>query len=190
MTPGSGITRRELVKRAGIGASGFVLSGVAAQPIWARARSIDASNTIKIGFVSPLTGPAAGFGEGDPYILGLARKALAKGMTIGGTHYTFEIVGKDSQSSPARCAQVANELIHSDSVDILLATSTPESSTRRRTPPRPPACPASRPSSRGRRGTSAAAPSPGQASPFSYTYHFCFGDGRVRLRLHPPRGRR
>ena len=88
---GSGITRRELVKRAGVGAGGLLLSGAAAQPIWARPRSyeaLDASSTITIGFVSPLTGPAAGFGEGDPYILGLARKALANGLTIGGKHYS------------------------------------------------------------------------------------------------------
>jgi branched-chain amino acid transport system substrate-binding protein len=175
---GSGITRRELVKRAGVGAGGLLLSGAAAQPIWARPRSyeaLDASSTITIGFVSPLTGPAAGFGEGDPYILGLARKALANGLTIGGKHYSVKVVNKDSQSSPARCAQVANELIHSDGVDILLATSTPESVN--------PASDAAE---------AAAVPSistvvpweawyfgrgakPGKALPFRYTYHFSFG---------------
>src|SRR5579885_2122223 len=92
-------SRREFVKRAGVGAGGLVISGVAAEPVWARARSYDASNTIKIGFVSPRTGPAAGFGEPDPYVLGLARKAFAKGITVAGTHYAVQIIDKDGQST-------------------------------------------------------------------------------------------
>ena len=35
----SGISRRELIVRAGVGAGGLLLSGVAAEPVWARARS-------------------------------------------------------------------------------------------------------------------------------------------------------
>jgi branched-chain amino acid transport system substrate-binding protein len=120
------ISRRELLKRGAIGAGGLVVSGAFAEPIWARPLTHDAGNTITLGFVSPLTGPAGGFGEGDPYILGLARKGFAKGLSVGGTHYSVKIVGKDSQSSPATAAQVANSLIHSDNVDLMLATSTPE----------------------------------------------------------------
>jgi branched-chain amino acid transport system substrate-binding protein len=129
MSDGKGISRRELVKRAGVGAGGLVLSGVASQPVWARPRSeerFDAATTITIGFVSPLTGPAAGFGEPDPYVLGLARKAFAKGVTVAGTHYGVKIVNKDSQSAPAQAAKVAGELIHGSNVDLMLATSTPE----------------------------------------------------------------
>lgn len=171
------LTRRELVKRAGVGVGGLVLTGAAAQPVWARPRSFSADETLKIGFVSPITGPAAGFGEGDAYVLGLARKATAKGITVGGKHYKVEIVGKDSQSSPARCAQVANELIRSDKVDILLATSTPESVN--------PASDAAE--AAGVPGISTVVPweawyfgrgaKPGKDSPFRYTYHFCFGVG-------------
>src|SRR5690348_6583435 len=106
------LSRRELLKRAGVGAAGVVGARALAEPIWARPRVADAGNTIKLGFVSPLTGPAAGFGEGDPYIISLAKKGFAKGLTVGGTHYTVQIVDKDSQSSPATAAQVANELVH------------------------------------------------------------------------------
>ena len=91
------ISRKELIKRAGVGAGGLVVSGTLAEPIWARPRVHDASNTLKIGYVSPLTGPAAGFGEGDPYILGLARKALAKGLTIHGQQYSVQIVSKTTR---------------------------------------------------------------------------------------------
>ena len=74
----AGISRRELVKRAGVGAGGLLLSGAAAAPAWARPKAHDASSTIKIGFVSPRTGPASGFGEPDGYVLSLARKGFAK----------------------------------------------------------------------------------------------------------------
>ena len=120
------ISRRELLKRAGVGAGGLVVAGTFAEPIWAQAKTWDASNTITLGFVSPVTGPAAGFGEGDPYIIGLARKAFAKGLTVHGTKYSVKIIEKDSQSSPATAAQVANSLIHSDNIDLMLTTSTPE----------------------------------------------------------------
>jgi branched-chain amino acid transport system substrate-binding protein len=120
------ISRRELLKRAGVGAGGLVVAGVFADPIWARPRSFDAGSTIKIGFVSPLSGPLGGFGEGDPYIIGLAKKGFAKGLTVGGTHHQVQIIGKDSQSSPATAAQVAGQLIHNDGIDLMLTTSTPE----------------------------------------------------------------
>ena len=94
------LTRRGLLKRAGAGVAGVAFSGVLAEPVWARARTLDASNTIKLGFVSPLTGPLAGFGEGDPYIIGLAKHAWRNGMTIGGQHYSVQIINKDTQSAP------------------------------------------------------------------------------------------
>jgi branched-chain amino acid transport system substrate-binding protein len=79
-----------------------------------------------IGFVSPQTGPAAGFGEPDPYIIGLVQAKLDQGFSAGGKAYAVKIVTKDSKSDPATAAQVANDLINSDKVDMILATSTPE----------------------------------------------------------------
>src|SRR5437763_4008315 len=128
MAEDSSLTRRELVKRAGVGAGGVVLGGVAASPAWARPRNEAAAyaDTITIGFVSPLTGPAAGFGEPDPYVVSLARKAFAKGLTVRGTKYAVQIVTKDSQAAPAQAAKVAGDLINGSKVDLMLATSTPE----------------------------------------------------------------
>ncbi len=80
----------------------------------------------KIGFVSPQTGPAAGFGEPDPYIIGLVQDKLNQGFQAGGKNYAITIVQKDGQSDPAKAAQVANDLITTDKVDLILATSTPE----------------------------------------------------------------
>src|SRR5579883_3066983 len=80
------ISRRGALKAAGLGAlalaGGSVLEGI--RPAQAGTR-LRASGSLKIGFVSPRTGPAAGFGEPDGYVLGLARKAFERGLTIGGT---------------------------------------------------------------------------------------------------------
>jgi branched-chain amino acid transport system substrate-binding protein len=120
------VTRRELLKRGGVAAGGLAVSGSLAGPAWARGRAAEASTTIKIGFVSPITGATSGFGEPDPYVLSLARKAFAKGLKIGGKTYTVQIVNRDSQSAPSHAAQVANDLIHGQNVDLMLSTSTPE----------------------------------------------------------------
>src|SRR5665647_131562 len=101
-----GISRRDLLKRAGVGVGGLVVSGTLAETLWARPLSHDASNTIKIGFVSPITGATAGFGEPDAYVISLARKAFAKGLKIGGKQYSVQIVNRDSQSAPSHAAQV------------------------------------------------------------------------------------
>src|SRR5579859_5693054 len=100
-----GLSRKELLKRAGVGAGGLIVSGALAEPVWARPRGaeeLDAASTITLGFVSPITGATAGFGEPDPYVISLARKALAKGLTIGGKHYSVKVISKDSQSAPAQ----------------------------------------------------------------------------------------
>jgi branched-chain amino acid transport system substrate-binding protein len=171
------LSRRQLGTRAGAIAGGLALAGTAASPAWARTsrRNRHDANTIKIGFVSPRTGPAAGFGEPDPYVLNLARKAFAPGIKVGGKTYSVQIIDKDGQSNPARGAQVANDLIHSSGVDMMLATSTPETVN-----------PVSDASEAARvpcvstvvpweawyfgRGAK-----PGKPSPFKYTFHFCFG---------------
>lgn len=168
------ISRREVLVRAGQGLGGVMLAG----PFLAACGSssgASAAGTIKIGFVSPITGPAAGFGEPDGYVLGLARKAFASGLDIGGKHYNVEIVDKDGQSDPQRGAQVANDLINGSKVDLMLATSTPETVN--------PVSDASE--AAGIPCVSTVVPweawyfgrgaKPGQPSPFTYTYHFCFG---------------
>ena len=42
-----------------------------------------ARKPVKIGFVSPQTGPLAAFGEADRFVLADANKALPKGIKIG-----------------------------------------------------------------------------------------------------------
>jgi branched-chain amino acid transport system substrate-binding protein len=82
--------------------------------------------TIKIGFISPETGQLAVFTQSNGYVLGQVRSALAKGLTIGGKKYSVEIIAQDSQSSSARAATVASQLVQQSGVDVLIATATPE----------------------------------------------------------------
>jgi branched-chain amino acid transport system substrate-binding protein len=84
------------------------------------------SRVIKIGFVSPQTGPDAIFGQPNSYVLSKVRSAFANGLTIGGKKYSVEIITKDSQSSATAAATAASQLIQQDSVNFLIATSTPD----------------------------------------------------------------
>src|SRR6059036_3432561 len=118
MPSSSGVSRRTLVK-AGLGA---VASPAVLRVIPANAQA----KVIKIGHVSPRTGPLAGFGEADSFIIEQVRGLLSKGLQSGGKTYQVQIVSKDSQSSGSRAAEVASELILSDKVDLLVAAGTPD----------------------------------------------------------------
>jgi branched-chain amino acid transport system substrate-binding protein len=113
----SKISRRTLVK-TGLGALAVpALGGIPAQA---------QSAVIKIGHVSPRTGPLAGFGEADSFILEQVRGILSKGLQAGGKTYKVEIVTKDSQSSASRASEVASELILGDKVHLLVGSGTPD----------------------------------------------------------------
>ena len=127
-TDARAISRRDLLKVSGLGLGAVILgpAGVARAGRMRITEEAAAGNTIKIGFISPRTGPLGGFGEPDPFALGLARKALANGLTIGGKKYAVQLIDKDTQSDPARAGQLAKALINSNKIDLMLSTSTPE----------------------------------------------------------------
>jgi branched-chain amino acid transport system substrate-binding protein len=81
---------------------------------------------LRIGYVSPQTGPLAGFGEADTFVIAGIRRAVAKGLTARDRAHPVEILVRDSQSDPNRAAEVASRLILSDRVDLMLVASTPE----------------------------------------------------------------
>lgn len=108
---------------------GFMMAGAAslAAPALLRAtRAYAATPTLKIGLVSPRTGPLASFAEADDYVLSAINQAFAGGIENNGKTWAIEIIAKDSQSNPNRAAEVAADLILSDEVDIILAASTPD----------------------------------------------------------------
>ena len=157
--------RREFV--GGSAAAVFLASALSARAQGAK--------TIKIGFISPVSGPLAAFGQGDAFVLKQVGAVLSKGYKIGGTNYAVEILDRDTQSDPSRAAQLAKELITSAGVDLILASSTPETIN-----PVADACEAS-----GVPCISTVMPwqawyfgrgaKPGQPSPFKWSYHFGFG---------------
>ncbi|MGC3939593.1 ABC transporter substrate-binding protein [Roseobacter sp. EG26] len=89
-------------------------------------RAYAANPVIKVGHVSPRTGPLAGFAEADDYVLEAINQAFAAGLENNGKIYTVEIISKDSQSNPNRAAEVAADLILGDEVDLIVAASTPD----------------------------------------------------------------
>lgn len=107
------INRRKLLKTGA--AAGFAVSaGGLAMPALAQ------GTRVKIGYVSPQSGPLAGFAESDVFALEMFKRVAAeKGMDV-------EVLVKDSQSNPNRAADVAQELIIDDGVHLMLVASTPE----------------------------------------------------------------
>jgi branched-chain amino acid transport system substrate-binding protein len=82
--------------------------------------------TIKFGYVSPETGPLAAFGAADAFVIGALKTILARGVEIDGVIHPIEVIVKDSQSTDATAAAVADDLIKNDKVDIMLVSSTPD----------------------------------------------------------------
>jgi branched-chain amino acid transport system substrate-binding protein len=85
-----------------------------------------AADTLKIGYVSPQTGPLAPFGEADKWVIDQMKVAFKDGLTVAGRKYEVQIVLKDSQSNPNRAGEVANDLILKDKVALVLTAGTPE----------------------------------------------------------------
>jgi branched-chain amino acid transport system substrate-binding protein len=117
---GRELTRRKLIKTAA--ATTAVLAGGPLFAPYVRAQT----RPIKLGYVSPQTGPLAAFAEADGFVIDGFKASIGDGLDIGGSVTPIEIVVKDSQSNPNRAAEVAREAIVSDEIDIMLVASTPE----------------------------------------------------------------
>ena len=153
------------------------LSGTAALAGCGTSPSLGDRQPIRLGYVSPQSGPLFAFGEADGFVIEGARGALKDGLPIGGRPHPVEILVRDSQSSPERAGEVANDLIARDQVDLMLAASTPET-----TNPVADACEAA-----GMPCISTAtpyqpwylarnpAPDPAGREPYQWTWHFFWG---------------
>ncbi len=118
-----------LHRSAGISRRSFLGAGtaaLAAPALLTATRAYAQNPTLKIGYVTPTTGPLAGFAEADGYIVDGINKILAGGIENNGKTWAVEILVRDSQSNPNRAAEVASQLILEDEVDIIVAAATPD----------------------------------------------------------------
>jgi len=87
------------------------------------------SDVIRIGYVSPETGPLAPFGEADQFVVSAIGEFFARNpIQVGGTAYPVEILKRDSQSDSNRAADVAADLIQNGGIHLMLVSSTPDTS--------------------------------------------------------------
>lgn len=157
------ITRRKLLRSTAATGLSLAAGGLAAPAIAQGAK-------IRLGYVSPQSGPLAAFSEADQFIIdGFL------GSDAGGS---FEVIVKDSQSNPNRAAEVAGELIIDEEIDLMLVASTPET-----TNPVATTCEAEgipvistvapwQPWFIGQQGNPG---DPGSWRPFDYSFHFFWG---------------
>ena len=134
---GKKVTRRDFLKVAGVAGAAVGLTGGAGGILAACGSSSGGGGSsaspggtgreIKVGFVSPLTGPLAAFGEADQFCVDQWNAAVKDGVHVRRRpDAPHQIIIKDSQSDTNRAAQVAGDLITNDGVDIMMVTSTPD----------------------------------------------------------------
>ncbi|SHH12919.1 ABC transporter substrate-binding protein [Pollutimonas bauzanensis] len=85
-----------------------------------------ASRKVKIGFVTPLTGPLAPFGEADKFVLEGIKKVFKNGIMVGDRIHPVDVVVKNSESNSNKAGEAASSLILRDKVDLMLVASTVE----------------------------------------------------------------
>ena len=127
--PAGWINRRSLLRAVGAGAAAVGTGGLLqACSSGVKGASSSSTNSITIGWIHPLTGPLSGFGAPDNWVISKikATTPYKNGFKIGSKTYSVTIKSYDSQSSPTRAGDLARTAILTDHVDLLLASSTPE----------------------------------------------------------------
>src|SRR6266481_8108289 len=127
--PDGGVNRRSLLR--GVGAGAALVGGgglLEACSSGIKGASSGGAKSITIGWIHPLTGSLAGFGAPDNWVISKIKQTTPykNGFKIGGKTYPVTIKSYDTQSSPTRAGDLAKTAILSDGVNLLLASSTPE----------------------------------------------------------------
>jgi len=110
--------RRKLVKLLAAGGAAAITSP------WVFQSSRAAPRPIKIGQITPETGPIAAFGEPSKWVADQVTKFLGGTLEVAGEKHPIQILNRDSQSNPNRASDVAADLINNERVDIMIASST------------------------------------------------------------------
>jgi branched-chain amino acid transport system substrate-binding protein len=128
------VSRRSLFRAAGAGAAilgGGTLLDACSSGLKGTSGSSggdSANKEITIGWIHPVTGSLSGFGAPDAWVIQqvMATSQFKNGIKIGGSTYKFTIKSYDSQSSATQAGTLAKQAIQQDNVDMLFASSTPE----------------------------------------------------------------
>lgn len=158
----SSTSRRTVLKGLGVGAASLAMPNIA------RAQA----GTIKIGYVTPATGPMALFGETDGYMVEKINGLLADGLEVNGERYNVEILVQDSQSDSNRSAEVSGDLILNEEVNLLIPASTTPTITAAADQAELYEIPCV---SCGAPWQAIIFPRGGADNPFTWTYHFFWG---------------
>src|SRR6195256_1994217 len=124
-----GVSRRGLLR--GVGAGAAVVGGgglLEACSSGIKGASSGGAKSITIGWIHPLNRSPGGFGAPDNWVISKIKQTTPykNGFKIGGKTYPVTIKSYDTQSSPTRAGDLAKTAILSDGVNLLLASSTPE----------------------------------------------------------------
>jgi branched-chain amino acid transport system substrate-binding protein len=128
------MARRSLFRAAGAGAAvlgGGTLLDACSSGLKGSSGSSSggsASKEITIGWVHPATGSLASFGAPDQWVWEQVQQTsqYKSGIKIGGSTYKINLKFYDSQSSTTLAGTLAKQAIQQDNVDMLFASSTPE----------------------------------------------------------------
>ena len=89
--------------------------------------AVEMGREIKMGVISPITGPLADFAVPDKYIVDKWKAAVGDGLVLGDNKkhpITFSLM--DTQSDTNRAATVAGDLIQNSKIDMMLVSSAPD----------------------------------------------------------------
>jgi branched-chain amino acid transport system substrate-binding protein len=130
-SPADSISRRGLLRATGAGAAVMGVGGLlqaCSSSIKGGSSGSGGTKAITIGWIHPLTGSLAGFGAPDKWVISKIKQTTPykNGFKIGGKTYSVTIKSYDTQSSPTRAGDLAKTAILNDGVNLLLASSTPE----------------------------------------------------------------
>jgi branched-chain amino acid transport system substrate-binding protein len=115
----AGVDRRRFVQLAALSGAALLAGCRTADPLADR-------RPVKLGYVTPQSGPLLPFGEADNFVIGKAQETFKDGLELGRRAHPVQILVKDSQSDPVRAGEVALQLINDEQVDMMLVSSAPE----------------------------------------------------------------
>ncbi|MDT3438498.1 MULTISPECIES: ABC transporter substrate-binding protein [unclassified Pseudofrankia] len=120
------VDRRALLRLAGTAALAAPAGGLLAACSGSGSSTSSKIRPVRIGLVTPQSGALSSFADADLFVTDVLKDFFANngGLSVGSTTHPVEIYIRDSQSTFARAAKAASQLISDDQVDIVLVGST------------------------------------------------------------------